>query len=169
MRKNVSGILKAFVLMCIATLSVAYNYEEIVPGCPNGCYWGRAVEGRCVCDVGWTGQCCDMEIDQCPHCSGRGRKIDGRCVCDEGWGGECCEERYLDKQYIYCSIDVSITAEAAARLGFFAKVTSNGDGTFHVSGSNLAYDCEWRQGNLMECTSKDCSQAIRDIVGGFVQ
>ena len=51
----------------------------------------------CICDGGFTGRNCNININDCEgvNCSGNGRCIDGvdsfQCECDSGYSGVLCE------------------------------------------------------------------------------
>eukprot|EP00040_Diaphanoeca_grandis_P037294 m.242188 g.242188 ORF g.242188 m.242188 type:complete len:2074 (+) comp33791_c3_seq1:270-6491(+) len=56
---------------------------------------------QCECRLGWTGDNCDVDIDDCAAagddvCNRVGTCIDGNatytCDCDDGWMGDLCEE-----------------------------------------------------------------------------
>ncbi|XP_072096758.1 tenascin isoform X6 [Mobula birostris] len=63
------------------------------PDCPANCNdRGTCIDGKCVCDSGFTGDDCGI-VDSCPNdCSDQGRCINGACHCFEGYAGEDCSQ-----------------------------------------------------------------------------
>ncbi|KFP51908.1 Tenascin-R, partial [Cathartes aura] len=65
------------------------------PDCPRNCFnQGLCVQGKCICNEGFTGEDCGQATEPlCPNnCHNRGRCVDNECVCDEGYTGEDCSE-----------------------------------------------------------------------------
>ncbi|XP_072908183.1 tenascin isoform X5 [Hemitrygon akajei] len=63
------------------------------PECPETCNdRGTCIDGKCVCDAGFTGDDCGID-GSCPNdCSDQGRCINGVCSCFEGYAGEDCSQ-----------------------------------------------------------------------------
>ena len=61
---------------------------------------------RCVCEPGWSGDMCDVNINDCDpnRCANNGECIDGvndfTCVCEQGFTGQRCQHK-ID----YCDAD----------------------------------------------------------------
>lgn len=50
---------------------------------------GKCIDGKCVCDEGWTNYDCSISL--CLNfCSDHGKCSNGKCICDEGYSGEDC-------------------------------------------------------------------------------
>jgi EGF-like domain/Tenascin EGF domain len=60
--------------------------------CQNNCSGqGKCINGMCQCDVGYTGDAC--ELQECPNgCNGHGDCINEKCVCSKAWGGNDCSQ-----------------------------------------------------------------------------
>ena len=66
---------------------------------------------RVVCSSGFTGERCEMNIDDCQGmenpCNGRGQCVDGVndfvCECDSGFTGRECQENIDDCAGVNCS------------------------------------------------------------------
>lgn len=54
------------------------------------CNHGTCEEGNCICDAGWTGENCDVDLCLNVTCD-HGTCVEGECECDAGWTGENCE------------------------------------------------------------------------------
>lgn len=53
---------------------------------------GKCDQGKCECDIGWTGDKCDqLPCDE--RCSEHGQCKNGTCVCSRGWNGKHCTFR----------------------------------------------------------------------------
>lgn len=53
---------------------------------------GKCIEGKCICDEGYTGNYCSEKICR-QNCSFNGQCHDGICYCNRGWTGENCERK----------------------------------------------------------------------------
>ncbi|XP_038637884.1 tenascin isoform X7 [Scyliorhinus canicula] len=64
------------------------------PDCPEQCNErGTCVNGKCLCEEGFTGEDCGIEVS-CPNdCSDQGRCINGVCHCFSGYTGEDCSQQ----------------------------------------------------------------------------
>ncbi|MDF1552331.1 MAG: PKD domain-containing protein, partial [Deferrisomatales bacterium] len=76
---------------------VAVNYCAGDP-CLNGSCTDGDADFTCVCDPGFTGDLCDIDIDVCLDnpCQNGGACVDGigdafSCVCEPGFEGDLCE------------------------------------------------------------------------------
>ncbi|MBN3295248.1 TENA protein, partial [Amia calva] len=58
--------------------------------CPANCNnRGQCVNGKCVCDTGFTGMDCSTRSCR-SDCSNHGHCLSGRCVCESGFTGNDC-------------------------------------------------------------------------------
>ncbi|XP_067825688.1 tenascin isoform X5 [Heptranchias perlo] len=61
------------------------------PDCPENCNErGTCVNGKCLCEQGFTGEDCSIEVSCLNDCSDQGRCINGVCHCFSGYTGEDC-------------------------------------------------------------------------------
>jgi|GEM_PF-1878507 len=65
---------------------------------------GTCEEGDCICDSGWTGTDCSINLCDDIDCE-HGECDAGECVCDDGWGGDLCDECDLDCVHGACNDD----------------------------------------------------------------
>ncbi|XP_055515946.1 tenascin isoform X8 [Leucoraja erinacea] len=106
------------------------------PDCPANCNdRGQCVDGRCVCEAGYTGDDCGFE-DLCLNdCSDQGRCINGVCHCFEGYTGEDCSHevcRVDCGEHGICQKGVCVCDEGYAGEDCTAKLCPNncsGQGT----------------------------------------
>lgn len=106
------------------------------PDCPANCNdRGQCVDGRCVCEAGYTGDDCGLE-DLCLNdCSDQGRCINGVCHCFEGYTGEDCSHevcRVDCGEHGICHKEVCVCDEGYAGEDCTAKLCPNncsGQGT----------------------------------------
>lgn len=54
-------------------------------------------DGSCTCDIGWSGEKCDVE------CSHHGTYYTDHCVCDLGWYGQNCTQEMEAPGNLNCS------------------------------------------------------------------
>ncbi|XP_051892775.1 tenascin-like isoform X2 [Pristis pectinata] len=63
------------------------------PECPANCNdRGTCIDGKCVCEAGFTGEDCSIEDSCLNDCSDQGRCINGVCQCFEGYTGKDCSQ-----------------------------------------------------------------------------
>ncbi|XP_032905097.1 tenascin isoform X13 [Amblyraja radiata] len=106
------------------------------PDCPANCNdRGQCVDGRCVCEAGYTGDDCGLE-DLCLNdCSDQGRCMHGVCHCFEGYTGEDCSHevcRVDCGEHGICQKEVCVCDEGYAGEDCTAKLCPNncsGQGT----------------------------------------
>jgi len=61
--------------------------------CPSNCHGkGTCQRGRCVCDPGYAGHDCSVDMPCKNNCHGRGFCDRGRCFCFPGFEGSACEK-----------------------------------------------------------------------------
>merc|ERR1711871_782704 len=87
--------------------------------CPTNfsCVHGMCDDGRCLCQKGWGGVDCAVEIPTCPnYCSGHGVCQDRICKCLPGWAGDDCSEETSLCEFD-CIEDGWRTASCCTQLG----------------------------------------------------
>lgn len=128
---------------------------------PNDCNdRGKCVNGKCVCDSGFTGD--DCSENSCPgNCNNRGRCVDGQCVCNDGFTGADCSEKACPNNCSNrgkcvngkCVCDVGFAGPDCAAKGCPNNCNNNGR---CVKGR-----CVCRRG----FTGPDCSQCEEGMTG----
>ena len=60
-------------------------------------FHGTCTSGKCVCDVGYTGNKCEIVVDRCGQisCSSHGTCINGKCHCNDGYTGDTCQQEHI--------------------------------------------------------------------------
>ncbi|XP_078406452.1 tenascin isoform X3 [Cetorhinus maximus] len=86
------------------------------PDCPENCNErGTCVNGKCLCEEGFTGEDCSIEVS-CPNdCSDQGRCINGVCHCFSGYTGEDCGQELCQfdcGEYGTCANGVCVCDES---------------------------------------------------------
>ncbi|XP_058126471.1 multiple epidermal growth factor-like domains protein 8 isoform X2 [Anopheles coustani] len=70
-----------------------FRAEFFVTNCPNNCTGnGRCADHMCVCDSGWMGSDCSLEVCpfRCGEEEGRGKCRTDRCECSMDYVGQSC-------------------------------------------------------------------------------
>ncbi|XP_071957536.1 multiple epidermal growth factor-like domains protein 8 [Antedon mediterranea] len=103
-----SGVMTVIFEADTSTSSPSSGFKAMftVHDCPSGCNGNReCINGICVCQTGFGGVTCELEL--CPlNCSySRGQGICnedfGLCVCVNGFGGESCSEELSTSNAIW--------------------------------------------------------------------
>jgi len=81
--------------------------EADTPACSNGGECSNTEGGfTCSCPVNWTGQFCEIDVDECADAAAAGITLcehDGKCmntqgsfqcICNGGWSGQTCAEDF---------------------------------------------------------------------------
>ena len=74
--------------------------------CQNNAKCSDKIDGyECVCQTGWKGRFCEIDVDECTSLMGSPCREgstcvnivgDYECVCINGWSGKNCDENYDD-------------------------------------------------------------------------
>jgi hypothetical protein len=84
-------------ITCIIIYVYQYNNSNKINECDNiNCgNNGKCVDGKCVCNQGYTGDSCQNKsiTNKCDNinCGNNGKCVDGKCVCNQGYTGNNCE------------------------------------------------------------------------------
>uniref|UniRef100_UPI00398E5A42 tenascin-like isoform X8 n=1 Tax=Pristiophorus japonicus TaxID=55135 RepID=UPI00398E5A42 len=77
------------------------------PDCPENCNKrGMCINGKCLCEEGFTGEDCSFEVTCLNDCSDQGRCINGVCQCFISYTGEDCSQEL-------CRIDCGVYGTCA--------------------------------------------------------
>ncbi|KAL6049633.1 Multiple epidermal growth factor-like domains protein 8 [Balamuthia mandrillaris] len=74
-----------------AATALGFHARYTTLKCSDSCSGhGVCLPTGCNCDLGWTGDNCNMTECSDPNCSGNGECIDDKCVCKPGFFGPSC-------------------------------------------------------------------------------
>ena len=86
-------------ITCIIIYVYEYNNSIKIDKCDNiNCGDnGKCVDGKCVCNQGYTGDNCQSKstTNKCDNinCGDNGNCVEGKCVCNKGYMGDNCQSK----------------------------------------------------------------------------
>ena len=81
-----------YVLPCDLSIGIDYECLGLCDTVSCG-FHSKCISGKCVCDVDYTGNSCEILVDICANisCGTHGKCVSGECVCDVDYTGNTCE------------------------------------------------------------------------------
>lgn len=158
MKTFVFNYSKFFILLAVAGGSVLFSAYGDAGSPDNPCYDRGTVKWDgmwCQCQAGFKGLCCEIES-----------QYNGSEVVDV-YHMQCRFDTNLKYKpaFYHCSLTITGDAELAGKLSKIINAKFLGDGIIAVDFNNFAYFCEAGR-RFYECSKKDCSQAIAELIHG---